>query len=458
MRPWGFDPARPLSGPLGNLLPSLSCWESLGNRSWMMMSEEGNEEVEAVGVVTSYKTPLQSPLLPQHFYLQRSCSLDPGLGMSRFSGGGADILMWRRMCEVRRSEWPGHVQVAGGKGQGHRMLERRPERCAGSTLWWLELVLLPTRLWATFCTTPTRSALCQESWLRIRGWAIHPASQVAKDWMQLEFGVWAFPGQSPHSGLSSWDVREEGTLVGAGGTECQARARIHHLKPTPCSGEKTLMGVVKGWVWGPESWAVGGSLSLPGSGFRSGPLWVWSSCIALSLPLSVSSHFPLFAFCFSIPPLSSLLHLFLLFLPSSVSVCLLPSPPFSLLSVSLWLLPLSFSLCSFSLWAQSLVNTLSWGHGWATLFHQAHPSAALGAALPISGLSLWVCCFLPPCLSISPLFRGWGTGESPREEWMPPLNSTDCNQPGPGDRSWFQRTLCDPFSSSCLWVLASSPV
>lgn len=24
-------------------------------------------------------------------------------------------------------------------------------------------------------------SLCQESWLRIRGWAIHPASQVAKD-------------------------------------------------------------------------------------------------------------------------------------------------------------------------------------------------------------------------------------------------------------------------------------
>lgn len=37
-----------------------------------------------------------------------------------------------------RSDWPGHVQVAGGelvnKGQGQRMVERKPESCAGSTL------------------------------------------------------------------------------------------------------------------------------------------------------------------------------------------------------------------------------------------------------------------------------------------------------------------------------------
>ena len=49
--------------------------------------------------------------------------------------------------------------------------------------------------------------------------------------MQLEFGVWASLDQSPYSGLSSWDVREEGTSwVRVVGTECQARARIHHLK------------------------------------------------------------------------------------------------------------------------------------------------------------------------------------------------------------------------------------
>lgn len=50
--------------------------------------------------------------------------------------------------------------------------------------------------------------------------------------MQLEFGVWASPlDQSPHSGLFSWDAREEGTSwVQVVGTKCQARARIHHLK------------------------------------------------------------------------------------------------------------------------------------------------------------------------------------------------------------------------------------
>ena len=186
-------------------------------------------------------------------------------------------------------------------------------------------------------------------------------------------------------------------LVGAGGGDwVLSSARIQHLK-SRFAGERKPQ-----WRWwggesGPRRLGRQGLLCLPGPG----PV-----VVSTSLPSSQAGS-------------------------GSVSVS---ASLFLSLSRSLFLhLSLSFSLLHLSLVSPEAGEPPSWGHGRATRLHrspvggprQVRPCPFLVFVSPCScpSASGSAVFSLLPCLSISPRWRGGGTGESPKKRGCPHLRA-----------------------------------